>query len=74
MGYLRGLVHGALVGAALGLMSAPEAGVVTRRRLALWLGQVEELLAQGEVPTPPDRAARRRRAPQGGSENRATRP
>jgi len=41
LGYFRGLRHGMLLGAAVALLYAPDAGTVTRRRLARWLGQVQ---------------------------------
>ncbi len=44
MGYLRGVVHGALLGVCLGLLYAPEAGVVTRKRVTHWLQETEGLL------------------------------
>lgn len=50
MGYFRGLRHGVLLGAALALLYAPEAGAVTRRRLAEWLGRVQGSL-EGEGPS-----------------------
>lgn len=43
MGYLRGLMHGALAGAVLGVLYAPESGAVTRRRVCRWLGQAEDM-------------------------------
>jgi len=44
MGYFRGLVHGAVVGACVGLIYAPESGVGARRRVIRWLRQVEAIL------------------------------
>lgn len=44
MGYLRGVVHGAMVGACVGLLYAPESGMVARRRVIRLLQQVEEIL------------------------------
>jgi gas vesicle protein len=40
-----------LLGAAVALLYAPDAGTVTRRRLARWLGQVQTSLEQ-EPGTP----------------------
>jgi gas vesicle protein len=60
MGYFRGLRHGALIGAALALLYAPDAGVVTRRRLAGWLGQVQGGLAAGSADPAGSRTARPR--------------
>jgi gas vesicle protein len=73
MGYLRGLTHGAIVGAIVGLLYAPESGVSTRRRVSRLLGQAEDMLAaenSGATATP---AASRRRTV-GGTESRAKRP
>lgn len=47
MGYVRGVVHGALVGACLGLLYAPEAGAVTRKRVTRWLQEAEGMLGGG---------------------------
>ncbi|HYS02998.1 MAG TPA: hypothetical protein VET82_11670 [Candidatus Eisenbacteria bacterium] len=44
VGYLRGVVHGALLGACLGLLYAPAAGVVTRKRVSHWLQEAEGAL------------------------------
>ena len=73
MGYLRGLTHGAIAGAVLALLYAPDAGVNTRRRVSRLLGQAEAILstesggAAGSTATP-----RRRTA--GGTESRVRRP
>src|ERR1700716_2083262 len=45
MGYLRGLRHGAIAGAVLGLLYAPESGVAIRRRVSRLLGQAQEMMA-----------------------------
>ena len=73
MGYLRGLTHGAIVGAILGLLYAPESGVSMRRRVSRFLGQAEEMLATDNSGASPAPAAPRRRTV-GGSESRARRP
>jgi gas vesicle protein len=73
MGYLRGLTHGALAGAVLALLYAPESGVEMRRRVSRLLGQAEDMLAAegGQMASPPASSARRRTA--GGTESRARR-
>ena len=45
MGYLRGLTHGAIAGAILGLLYAPESGLHMRQRVSRLLGQAEDMLA-----------------------------
>src|SRR2546430_14888463 len=45
MGYLRGLTHGAIAGAILALLYAPESGVNMRRRVSRLLGQAEQMMA-----------------------------
>jgi gas vesicle protein len=68
LGYVRGVVHGALIGACLGLLYAPEAGVVMRKRVARWLQEAEGVLgdgSQGErgpARTGPGVASRTRRS------------
>jgi gas vesicle protein len=71
VGYLRGVVHGALLGACLGLLYAPEAGVVARRRVTRWLQEAEGVLggsSEGSDRQAPARsgsgvASRPKRAP-----------
>jgi hypothetical protein len=75
MGYLRGLVHGAMAGAVLGVLYAPESGVAARRRVSRWLGQAEGLLADGQAdPEPASRVGGRRRPASTSTEERAKRP
>lgn len=57
MGYLRGVVHGALVGACLGLLYAPDAGAVTRKRVSRWLQEAEGILGGGSTSQPSPQAA-----------------
>ena len=69
MGYLRGLRHGAIAGAVLALLYAPESGATLRRRVSRWMGQAEAMdSAAPAAPVTP----RRRTA--GGTESRARRP
>ena len=70
MGYLRGLTHGAIAGAVLGLLYTPESGPAMRRRVSRLLGQAEQALA--DTPGPAATAPRRRTV--GGTESRARRP
>jgi gas vesicle protein len=71
MGYLRGLRHGAIAGAVLGLLYAPESGASIRRRVSRLLGQAEEMLAAGSgAPSAP---VTPRRRTVGGTESRARR-
>jgi gas vesicle protein len=72
MGYLRGLTHGAIAGAILALLYAPDSGVNTRRRVSRLLGQAQAMMAAdngGAAATP---GTPRRRAA-GGTESRARR-
>jgi gas vesicle protein len=73
MGYLRGLTHGAIAGAILGLLYAPESGVSMRRRVSRLLGQAEDMLAAENSGSPAAPATPRRRSV-GGTESRARRP
>jgi gas vesicle protein len=61
MGYLRGLTHGAIAGAILALLYAPDSGTNTRRRVARLLGQVEEPGSAPSGEAAPSTAAPRRR-------------
>ena len=71
MGYFRGLTHGAIVGAVLGILYAPESGIQMRRRVSRLLGQAEQMMAAEPGATPPATAKRRAL---GGTETRARRP
>ena len=71
MGYFRGLTHGAIIGAVLGILYAPESGPDMRRRVSRLLGQAEQMMAaEGGAAQSP--TAKRRAV--GGSETRARRP
>ena len=73
MGYFRGLTHGAVIGAVLGLLYAPDSGQNIRRRVSRLLGQAEETMAADRgVDTPSPSPSRRRSV--GGTETRARRP
>jgi len=72
MGYLRGLRHGAIAGALLGLLYAPESGAGMRRRVSRLLGHAEELLADNSGAPAAPVTPRRRSV--GGTETRARRP
>lgn len=71
MGYFRGLTHGAIVGAVLGILYAPESGPDMRRRVSRLLGQAEQMMASDAGATPTSTPKRRA---VGGSETRARRP
>ena len=73
MGYLRGLRHGAIIGATLGILFAPEAGVDLRRRLSKLLGQAQEAMGV-ETSAPSGSASAPRRRAAGGTESKARRP
>jgi gas vesicle protein len=73
MGYLRGLTHGALAGAVLALLYAPDSGVNTRRRVSRLLGQAQTMLsADNGGPAASATTPRRRTA--GGTESKVRRP
>jgi gas vesicle protein len=72
MGYLRGVTHGAIAGAVLALLYAPDSGVNTRRRVSRLLGQAEAMLSADDDAVGPATPARRRTA--GGTENKVRRP
>lgn len=71
LGYLRGLTHGAIVGAAIALLYAPDTGMNTRRRLARLLGQAEGMMTADSGEAPAATASRRRAV--GGPESRTRR-
>jgi gas vesicle protein len=73
MGYLRGLRHGAVAGAVLALLYAPESGASMRRRVSRLLGQAEQMMAADAGAGAAASGTPRRRAA-GGSESRARRP
>jgi len=73
MGYLRGFTHGAIAGAILALLYAPESGVNTRRRVSRLLGQAESMMAADSGATAASTAIPPRRTA-GGTESRARRP
>jgi gas vesicle protein len=72
MGYLRGLTHGAIAGAILALLYAPDSGVNTRRRVSRLLGQAENILSADSGGAAASTAPRRRAA--GGTESKVRRP
>jgi gas vesicle protein len=73
MGYVRGLRHGAIAGAILALLYAPDSGVNTRRRVSRLLGQAEAILsADNGGPAASTATPRRRTA--GGTESKVKRP
>jgi gas vesicle protein len=73
MGYVRGLTHGAIAGAILALLYAPDSGVNTRRRVSRLLGQAEAMLSADSGAAPASTATPRRRAA-GGTESKVRRP
>lgn len=73
MGYLRGLTHGAIAGAILGLLYAPESGIAMRRRVSRLLNQADSTVADNGAPARAPAASPRRRT-SGGAESRAKRP
>jgi gas vesicle protein len=76
MGYLRGLRHGAILGAGLGLLFAPRSGVMTRRQVSGWLAQLEGMIqgTSGPVEMDPTRESVRPRPVTGRVESRGKRP
>ena len=73
MGYVRGLSHGAIAGAILVLLYAPDSGVNTRRRVSRLLGQAEAMLSADSGEPAGSTATPRRRAT-GGTESKVRRP
>jgi gas vesicle protein len=72
MGYLRGLTHGAIAGAVLALLYAPDSGVNTRRRVLRLLGQAEAILSADGGAAASTAAPRRRAA--SGTDSKVRRP
>ena len=68
MGYVRGLTHGAIAGAVLALLYAPDSGVKTRRRVSRLLGQAQNMLS-ADSGGPVSTVTPRRRAA-GGTESK----
>jgi gas vesicle protein len=73
MGYWRGLTHGAIAGAVLALLYAPDSGVNMRRRVSRLLGQAEAILSADGGEAAASTAASRRRAA-GGTVSKVRRP
>jgi gas vesicle protein len=73
MGYFRGLTHGAIIGAAIGILYAPSAGTDFRRQLSRWLGESAAAPAT-ETGGEPMSATSARRRTSGGTETRNRRP
>ena len=73
MGYLRGLTHGAIAGAILALLYAPDSGVNTRRRVSRLLGQAEAMLSAPAGGAAASTGTTRRRTA-GGTESKVRRP
>lgn len=71
MGYFRGLTHGAIIGAALGFLYAPEAGIEIRRRVSRLLTQPEAQPSADAGGAPISATARRRAT--GGTQSRSPR-
>jgi hypothetical protein len=66
-------MHGAIAGAILALLYAPDSGVHTRRRVSRFLGQAEAMLSADGGAAPPSTTTPRRRAA-GGAESKVRRP
>ncbi|TMD22575.1 MAG: YtxH domain-containing protein [Chloroflexi bacterium] len=73
MGYLRGLTHGAVAGAILAFLYAPDSGANTRRRVSRLLGQAEAILSSDSGGATTSTATPRRRTA-GGTESKVRRP
>ena len=73
MGYMRGLTHGAVAGAILAFLYAPDSGANTRRRVSRLLGQAEAMLSSDSGGATTSTATPRRRTA-GGTESKVRRP
>ena len=73
MGYMRGLTHGAVAGAILAFLYAPDSGANTRRRVSRLLGQAEAMLSSDSGAAATSTATPRRRTA-GGTESKVRRP
>jgi hypothetical protein len=74
MGYFRGLTHGAIIGAAIGILYAPSAGTDFRRQLSRWLGESVPPPTTEPTAGEPMPATSARRRTSGGTETRNRRP
>jgi gas vesicle protein len=53
VGYLRGVIHGALIGSVVGLLYAPKPGIETRKDVSMQLeklrGQAQPMIDQAQT-------------------------
>jgi len=52
VGYFKGILHGAILGAAAGMLLAPDAGQVTRSRLQQLMGEASRGKSTPPLPHP----------------------